>query len=166
MRAMSTLEASILAAAGAEQILAGEPVLAATYTVPPRRDPNDLSGPLIAFGGVAGALVGAALDEAKAGARRKAVPFKLGGAMAIALTPSRVLFWAYEGWFGLRMRPHRFLGELPLGDVEKVELSRRRGVIAFWLRNGRTVELDLKDRDIDSARAFTAAAADRITALA
>ena len=154
---MPSLEAAIHDAPGSTEILGGEPILGAVCTVPPPHNPND---PAHAIGGLAGGL----LAYTGSLRSREPVSFKLPGSLAIAVTSSRFLFWAHEGFW--RPRPTRFVGELPVSNVEKVELSRRRGKLAFWLRSGTTVELDIKDKDIEMARAFTDAACERIAVAA
>ena len=82
--------------------------------------------------------------------------------MVAGLTPSRFLFWTREGFW--RPRPRRYVGALPVAEVEKVELSRRRGKLACWLRSGKTVEFDVEDGDIELARWLTDAACALIAA--
>jgi hypothetical protein len=152
----------IRAAPGAAAALADEDVLAAAFTsyvIPRGVGAAATIGPV---GGAVGAVVVAGLIHATKQELRNPLPFSVQGSMVVALTPSRLLFWTREGFW--RSRPTRFVGRLPIAEVENVELSRRRGKLALWLRNGKTVELDVKDEDIDLARGLTDAACERIAA--
>jgi hypothetical protein len=83
------------------------------------------------------------------------LPFALTSEVALALTPTRVAFWSYDGL--LVARPRALLGAIARAAIDKLELSRRRAVLSMWLAE-HTLELTV--RDLDDAARFVAAARD------
>lgn len=81
------------------------------------------------------------------------LPFALTTELALALTATRVAFWSIDGL--ILARPRALLGTIARAEIEKLELSRRRAILSFWLP-ARMLELSVADLD-DAAR-FVAAA--------
>ena len=86
-------------------------------------------------------------------ARSNPLPFALPEQMVLGLTSQQLLIWRQVGqWFW--RRPGALIGGLAFADLERVELSRSRGMLSFGLVKG---SFEIAVHDLDDARTFVAA---------
>ena len=112
--------------------------------------PSDFRSPIRMLGAIGSAIEKADFEH------KNPLPFALSREVAIAVTTARFVFWSFDGMF--LPHPRTLLGELSRAAVEKVALSRRGRTLAFWMAP-RSLELTVRERDLDDAAAFAAACA-------